>query len=1036
MKLLMFFVLPQFLSVSARGSPTNWSHDDGAVFFRHPDDNLQPANHWSTAPSCLGIKFIENLVHTTSSAGTSTAAAIMELPLRQRASGHGGSAAVKLLMFFVLPQFLSVSARGSPTNWSHDDGAVFFRHPDDNLQPANHWSTAPSCLGIKFIENLVHTTSSAGTSTAAAIMELPLRQRASGHGGSAAVKLLMFFVLPQFLSVSARGSPTNWSHDDGAVFFRHPDDILQPANHWSTAPSCLGIKFIENLVHTTSSAGTSTAAAIMELPLRQRASGHGGSAAVKLLMFFVLPQFLSVSARGSPTNWSHDDGAVFFRHPDDNLQPANHWSTAPSCLGIKFIENLVHTTSSAGTSTAAAIKELPLRQRASGHGGSAAMKLLMFFVLPQIFTSFLLPVDLFSRTSLPGCLPRQPASFVICDLFSEHYSVYLNFSASIPLGRYAISSPSTSKEPSRPVPLLGTEIASGRGSFERMRSQSNPVVFLQQIPRTTIEEVGVKRFQNAAGMNLGSILELLGVYLTATVVSNQDQARTWVRARRGCRAAQTGAGCNFLAAKAGCTILGKVFRRLEGPSAATALQKQQLENILHPFATMFTETPGKTDVFLHHIETGNARPLCCHPRALSVHKRALLDAALQEMLDTGTVQEPQSPWASGTLALLVVWAPKKDGSVRLCVDYRRLNAVRIFTSFLLPVDLFSRTSLPGCLPRQPASFVICDLFSEHYSVYLNFSASIPLGRYAISSPSTSKEPSRPVPLLGTEIASGRGSFERMRSQSNPVVFLQQIPRTTIEEVGVKRFQNAAGMNLGSILELLGVYLTATVVSNQDQARTWVRARRGCRAAQTGAGCNFLAAKAGCTILGKVFRRLEGPSAATALQKQQLENILHPFATMFTETPGKTDVFLHHIETGNARPLCCHPRALSVHKRALLDAALQEMLDTGTVQEPQSPWASGTLALLVVWAPKKDGSVRLCVDYRRLNAVRIVNSAADEFRVHAVHISHVDFLALRWDHIGGGGLSIQAMQSRLGQCRLSPVPNSDSSGQEADLCLAA
>ncbi|KAG0413421.1 hypothetical protein HPB47_009425 [Ixodes persulcatus] len=94
--------------------------------------------------------------------------------------------------------------------------------------------------------------------------------------------------------------------------------------------------------------------------------------------------FLSVSARGSPTNWSHDDGAVFFRHPDDNLHPANHWSTAPSCPGIKFIENIVHTTSSAGTSTAAAIKELPLRQRASGHGGSAAMKLLMFFVLPQL----------------------------------------------------------------------------------------------------------------------------------------------------------------------------------------------------------------------------------------------------------------------------------------------------------------------------------------------------------------------------------------------------------------------------------------------------------------------------------------------------------------------------------------------------------------------------------------------------------------------------------------------------------------------------
>lgn len=112
---------------------------------------------------------------------------------------------------------------------------------------------------------------------------------------------------------------------------------------------------------------------------------------------------------------------------------------------------------------------------------------------------------------------------------------------------------------------------------------------------------------------------------------------------------------------------------------ATALQKQQLESILHPFATMFTETPGKTDVLLHRIETGNVRPLRCNPRPLSVHKRALLDAALQEMLDTGAVQQSQSPWASP-----VVLAPKKDGSVRLCVDYRRLNAVTVRDSYPFP----------------------------------------------------------------------------------------------------------------------------------------------------------------------------------------------------------------------------------------------------------------------------------------------------------------------------------------------------------------
>ena len=60
-------------------------------------------------------------------------------------------------------------------------------------------------------------------------------------------------------------------------------------------------------------------------------------------------------------------------------------------------------------------------------------------------------------------------------------------------------------------------------------------------------------------------------------------------------------------------------------------------------------------------------------------KRKLVEDAVEDMLQEGVIRPSSSPWASP-----ITLVPKKDGTTRFCVDYRRVNAVTVQDQYPLP----------------------------------------------------------------------------------------------------------------------------------------------------------------------------------------------------------------------------------------------------------------------------------------------------------------------------------------------------------------
>ena len=108
-------------------------------------------------------------------------------------------------------------------------------------------------------------------------------------------------------------------------------------------------------------------------------------------------------------------------------------------------------------------------------------------------------------------------------------------------------------------------------------------------------------------------------------------------------------------------------------------QKEQLRQLREEFADVMRDQPGRTTLAEHQIETGSARPVRLPPYRLPHAYRESVKKELKEMQEQGIIEPSTSEWASP-----VVLVKKKDGALRLCVDYRKLNGASLSDAYPMP----------------------------------------------------------------------------------------------------------------------------------------------------------------------------------------------------------------------------------------------------------------------------------------------------------------------------------------------------------------
>ena len=108
-------------------------------------------------------------------------------------------------------------------------------------------------------------------------------------------------------------------------------------------------------------------------------------------------------------------------------------------------------------------------------------------------------------------------------------------------------------------------------------------------------------------------------------------------------------------------------------------QQEQVEQLLTKYSSCLTDKPGRTDLVEVDLTLTDHTPIRCKPYPVPLAKEQAIQQEVDSMLREGIITPSSSPYSAP-----VVLLRKPSGEHRLCIDFRKLNAVTEFQPEPLP----------------------------------------------------------------------------------------------------------------------------------------------------------------------------------------------------------------------------------------------------------------------------------------------------------------------------------------------------------------